>query len=49
MGGPDGDEMVACGLPRGVEKFLFNSVLASLQTKDNVHKWAYGLYFRCVI
>ncbi len=27
------------GLPRGVAKFLLSSVLKSLPTKDNLHKW----------
>ncbi len=27
------------GLPRSVAKFLLNSVLKSLPTKDNLHKW----------
>ncbi len=28
-----------CGLARGVAKLLPNSVLKSLPTKDNLHKW----------
>ena len=35
------------GLPRGVSKFLFNSILTSLPTKDNLRKWGKVLSAAC--